>query len=930
MLKKIILIILLSIPVTANAGFWDALGACFADPCNCGDSNPTRWEDWNGQHLNKGKKNRVCPPWNKTGGRGAHTCLLQSKLPQPFTPYYSFLCAEETPESNYFKPKIRVRGQQCNIVACWTSKDSLAWDGRCVTLAGGYGLPLIRMCARIAIPANYAANFPEDPGYTTGVHLNFEGATVDDEPVLGYDGQPIVFNPPKLCLYQDPAFLSFKNGLDLMDLDPNKMPYHKTKELHPVIKVIIFFFKMAMEVATSPMQMISSLFTMMGGGPDSGFGKIIGELFKFLDWLIKLVGTIIIEILKAIGQINRAVDDTIYGCVKLPMGPYPPPFCPVVAPFFETAYTQKICRKGDDGAPLPSIEDEPCVVSTLENNFVRNSVRVTFENFVPLCKNGEDPLLTDKCVTLDNLGVFGSATGIHASTGKTDIIPACVGAPSGSLCVKTKIPHNCSVTANGCQDGFRIVYGLRIGSSSTPQSYYKDDSDDCPNNDSIDCQEIWGVNTSEFVDTSLAFPAIEDISDIAPLTKTISLKDKAGRYASFLVSIVRVSSYDPVLQETQEPKQICVAQGDTVVGCEDRAPVPKPKVYDCNDSLAPISCTSSYFAPKLVATIKDRSDSTSAVVEPLSVYNMNNSSAGIVNLGGYNFDSFVTDDSFVKKPFSGPKSPNPGSLFGTYQNNDSPLKSDLTENPDAVYITGLEYINDYYYVGGKYACLENVDVEKCPTNVKNCVLSNLDNANIVSCSDFLGKLAVYPNLALCTSAQSSSCTTIVDSLTGGVSIRSCGANSGIYCYTSPGSTEVCKITSDPTRRYIPSPSLGATLSDSQYFDIENISPGYAYDQNLYFLRDKSPYEMSLCTNIPLPSCSPTYDYNQDSGYASWPATPAGQMGTGTCQPGKNPVGSLQRRCVPDANTRTFKFEPLYSWDRSGSSPVKVYSNVKCQ
>ena len=28
--------------------------------------------------------------------------------------YYENLCGEETPDSTYFEPKIRVRGQQCN------------------------------------------------------------------------------------------------------------------------------------------------------------------------------------------------------------------------------------------------------------------------------------------------------------------------------------------------------------------------------------------------------------------------------------------------------------------------------------------------------------------------------------------------------------------------------------------------------------------------------------------------------------------------------------------------------------------------------------------------------------------------------------------------------------------------------------------------
>jgi hypothetical protein len=933
-LKRIILIILLYLPVSAHGGFWEALGACFTDPCNCGDGNPTRWEDWNGEHINKGKKNRVCPPWNKGGGRNNHTCLVKAPFPKPFIAYYQNLCAEEAPESNYFTPKIRIRGQQCNFAACWTTKDSLRWDGQCKTLAGGYGLPLHRMCARIAIPANYAANFPQDPGYTAKVHLNYEGATVHDDPIIGYDGRVLSFDPPKLCAYYDPAFLSFKDGFDLMDLDPGKQSYHKTKELHPVIKVIIFFFEIATQSDMSPFQMLGSLFSMLTGG-DQGmttFIKILGDIFDYMSFLIKLIGQVIIALLKEIGQINRAVDSTIYGCVKIPMGPYPPPFCPIIGDFFETAYTQKICQKDSSGEPVDSVSEAECVVSTLDNNFVRNSVRVTFKNYVPLCKNGEDPLVTDKCVVLDNIGGFGTPTQLHILTAKTDILPPCIGAPSGSVCVKTKIPHTCSVAANGCGTGFRVVYGRNIGGVITPEDYFQEDVPDCPSSSSIGCQQLWGINTSEFADISLIFPPVQMPSDIMPLVDTVSMKDKAGRSASFSVSIVRTSSFDETLGLSREPNQICVTQGDEVVGCEDRTPFTKPTVYDCTNPLAQalVNCSSSYFAPRFVATVTDGLDSTSAVISPLSVYNALSAIEGLpVNLAGYNFDSFVTDDSLVRKPFSGSKSPNPGSLFGTYQNNVSPLRNDLSENPDAIYISGLEYINDKYHLGGKYACLEPLDIDKCPANIKNCVLSRLDNTNIVSCETFIGKLAQYAGLSMCTSAQASSCNIVAENITGGggtVSIRSCGANSGIYCYTSPGSVDICKISNDPTRRYLPNPALGAILSDSQYFDITTTSPGYQYDKDLYSLRDKTPYEMNLCTTIPQPTCAATFDYNAESGFASWPETPVGSFATGTCQPGLNPVAPLQRRCIPDPDNQTFKFEPLYSI--SGGN--RVYTNVKCQ
>lgn len=917
-------------PITANASVWDAIGACFTDPCNCGDSNSTRWEDWNNQHINKGQKNRNCPPWNKTDGRNDHTCLVKAGFPGAWIGYYENICGEETSDSTYLSPKIRVRGQQCNAFACWSTTDTLDWDGECVTLASGYGLPLLRMCARIAIPADYKENFPQDPGYTPKKHLNFEGANVDDDVILGYDNQPIDFNPPKLCLYKDPAFLSFTDGFDIMDLNPYKQSAHKISETHPVVKVIIFFAEIASQTSQTPLQLLSTLFDQMNNGDEgqTTFFTVMSDLFQYIGWIIEQIGDAIITLLEEIGQINRAVDSTSYGCVNLPMGPYPPPCCPTIAPFFQTAYTQKICRKDSGGVPLPSTGDEPCVVSTLNNNLIKNSVRITFENFVPLCGNGQLPN-TDKCVAINNLNLAGTPSALHTLTGKTDVLPLCSNAPSGSVCVNTTIPHTCSVPANGCQSGFRVVYGVKVGSTVSPGLYFRDDLQDCPTNNAVACQQIWGINTSEFVDISLTFPTIQSTPDLTPLQTSTSLTDKNGNVVNFSVSIVRTPTFDSALGFMQDPKQICVTQNDIVVGCENRAPFTKPIVYDCSNSLAPVSCTSTYFQPKLVASITSGGDITSAVVEPLSAYNTSNVSNQI-NLAGYNFSSFVTDDSFVKKPFSGTSSPNPTTLYGTYQNNALPLNPDHSVNTYAVYLYGLEYINDQYHLGGKYSCLENIDINKCPNNTSICVLTNLQNRNIVNCNDFINKLPNYNGLGLCNSTQAGTCTTIVDSLpgsSGGISIRSCG--NSVYCYTDQANVEVCKISNLASDRYLPSASLGSVLSDSQYYDINNTSPGYNYDKSLYALRDKTSYEMNLCTTIPQPKCAATNTYSQDDGYAAWPETTVGDIATGTCNSGGVALAPLQRRCIPNPDTQTFEFEPLYTWDLSGSTPVKVYGNVQC-
>ncbi len=940
MIKRIALLLLFwcYCPV-AFAGFWSAVGACFTDPCNCGDSNSTRYENWDGQRWNKGKKNTLCPPWNKNGGRDNNICLVKASFPGAGIGYYENLCGEETPESSYFNPKIRVRGQQCNAVACWTTNNTLNWDGECVTLAGGYGLPLHRMCARIALPRDDIRGFAEDPGYTKDQHLNFEGATKNDEPIYGNGGTEVDLDSPKLCIYQDPSFFSFEDGFDVMDLNPNKQSYHKTSEVHPIIKVIQFFVKAASGIAQSPFDLLSSLFGLMDNGEDgeTTFGSVLKDLFSFLGDIIEWVGDLLITFLDEIGQINRAVDDKVYGCVNLPLGPFPPPFCEQVAPFFQVATTQTICHIGDDGFPAASVSGKECVVSNVNNSFIRNSLRVGYETLVPLCREGENPMTTDKCVVLENLGAFSSAQGMHASTAMRDIIKHCDAAAPGAVCVRTMLPHQCSVTSNGCQDGFRVVYGTKLGNSLTPKPYFHDDLADCPSSSSATCQDIWGINTGEFIDVTLSFPSIQTAYDISPLTKNFTLADKGGRTAYFHASIVRIPGFNSAYSFTQETNQLCVFEGDFVVGCRDRVPHSRPRIYDCGSTAVPgISCTTSYFAPKFIVSYKEGGDQTSALIEPQSVYNASSTINSVVNLAGDAFSSFVTDDTFAVKPFSGANAPNPASLFGVYQDNILPVVGS-TVNPDAVYLSGLEYINGSYHLGGRHACLEGEGLQKCPDNPEICVLTKLLNKDIVRCSIVTSKSAQHFGLSLCTVGQAASCP-VIDSMTktagGTVNIRDCGSYTKCY----DGNVELCKLSSDPADRHIPSASLGNVLSDSQYYNPSASShhtgspPGVAinYDADQYGLRSKTAVEMGLCTTIPQATCAEQNDYSEDNGYARWPSVALGEISRGTCRPGWHAVRPLKRHCIPFPDTKTFGFEPLYRVKYGVFGIVyNEYTDVKC-
>ena len=187
MFKKLVLLILVtligysSVAMADGELSWGAIIACVEDPCNCLLEPKTRIEKHPTFSVRMMARDAVCPPWNKGGGRHNNTCLMLKHYPSTPTFVYKNLCAEAAPDSTYFTPRIRVRGQQCNTLACWTTDNTLDWDGDCVTLASGYGaFPLYRMCARVALPEDQVKGFPQDPGYTNGKHIDNTGTTQDD------------------------------------------------------------------------------------------------------------------------------------------------------------------------------------------------------------------------------------------------------------------------------------------------------------------------------------------------------------------------------------------------------------------------------------------------------------------------------------------------------------------------------------------------------------------------------------------------------------------------------------------------------------------------------------------------------------------------------------------------------------------------------
>jgi hypothetical protein len=1003
-LKKYCLLVLLLLLNSFNcyASFWDDVGECITNPCNCGQG--TRNETWpiGSSENKKYDRNTLCAPWNKEDGRN-NTCLLQFPYPPSIDPssvfkgdtenlanagYYAHYCAEKTLNSSYFNPKILVRTQTCNAVACWTLSTTLNWNGECMVWPGPYGLPLKRICARVALPVTPAnplvpgsTEIPQDPGYTPGEHLDLDGSTKPDKQVYGVDGQVIKFNPPKLCAYSDPGLVNIISDTgphrDPLDWNPVHQPLHKTNELHPLTKVLIFF------IDHSGTKQISSMVDMLLdalGGSVKGL-DVFKSIFDFIAIIFNGPAETAKIMLKFFGTLNGSVDDYPFGCVEIPIGPYPPPYCNPLSAVPPAATVQPICKidpKNDGITRVQSTTDSPCVNSVFDNNFISNSIRISLDNFIPICSNGENPK-TNKCVLFNKIDL-NSASTFHTNSAFTDLIKPCSsnGSCTGDIpCVCTKLTTtNCTDGTTGsnemynCGAGFRVVYPSALPSSKSfipkPSNYFFNDLKDCKSTSDTSCQKIWGINTGSFIDVNLTFPEAEQNPATGELaTAPLTIKDSLGDERKFTVSIVRKSTpknnsddtTDEINTLTQEPNQICAFEAisssqQIIVGCEERDPPTKPILLECSSDRKPagLYCSNnSYYTPQFIAVMRAGTNSTGVVVEPCSVHNnkcVDNSDGSkpkplktTVNLAGYNFTSFVTDDNYATKPFSGSRSINPSSIYGYYKKY-GPYLPDGSLNPNAIYLNGLEYFNDRYIQGGTHACLQPESLLHCPSDKTNCVLTNLLNRDLIDCKIFANKAGRYSNLGLCTSSSSTSCQK-VDSISGqdgGITINQC--NNGIYCYTNTANKEVCKPSMNKNDRFVtidgklthvdPSAdqlnayydlnSSYSTLKDLANNDksdepSSSFDSSDPFDESLYGLRDKTAIELGLCVSIPQPVCPAITNPGFADGNATWPETTVGTEASGKCIPGYipiNPSTPLKRYCLSNAEQQKVAFEPLDS------------------
>jgi|GEM_PF-3255562 len=966
----------ITLPTQSYAGF---------DPCNWGPGTRGRKvEVWDGQERSL-DWSKVCPPWNRSPGRGG--CLKKYPMPGDFDMMYNKYCAEKSTQSTYFDPKIHVRIQTCNA-ACWTLDKHLSGDGQCMIFPGALGIPTTRLCARVAIPASPELGEPADHGYTYGLHLNEEGALKVDPIPTGVDGENIYYARPKVCAYWDPSvydalmnyaamlftgpagivfgaavtadsLLPGGQGDEILSHDkqfilatgvsPEDLEYHRERssvarglqsnlqpdlwDLNPVKQSVhfheggvFFVFELLIQLVKLGVGLQDMIVNLVNSLPD-GLKYLIYVLSSTF-WIIQALAIIgeevMIPVLEYFGQFNNVVGAAI-GCVLIPLGPFPPPYCPDNIPIPPASpITQEICKTTTAGTEIPDSVTK-CIQSEATNNAIQNSTRIGFNVSMPICAADQTP--GDICVKVHPTAADGvqpaNASLIYAVTDNTGLLSVCDGSHSNVPCVESPdLAEKCAKDTEWCNKGIRLIYSTSA-SGLMPQikHYYDTSMRDC-GGDTATCQEIWGVNVGDFADLTVTFPEEEEEYNVEDLvSEPVNITKPNGDVLSAKLLIPREAKTHDSGVDLEPSNMYVVNQLDKIIGSMERAKAPKPTVYQCNSQ--GVNCTSHHLRPAMVVKLQVGSDSTKGALSTETYFDdprpRNTLGNTQVNLAGRDYTSFVTDSSLTQKPFEGPRALNPSTIFGEYRGGVVPYDSEGNLLPgDHVYTGGLEYFAGEYKMGGELMCLSGYQFEDCFTSSlpENCVLTKFTNSDYVKCTDFFNRITTkYPSLGLCSEIQMGEygnveTISLRDPVSGTVPITiKKDPDFSVFCYDYPereAKGKLCMSSQKISDRQAPA-GYTRILPDSAYYNYDKLNPP---NPDILSVRNKTPLEHGLCVNVPTP---PTCKARRDR-YALWPETEAGLQATGQCVPGKISKGpdALKRHCTFNLRRGTAKWESLDS------------------
>lgn len=828
-------------------------------------------------------------------------------------------------------------------------------------------------------------------GYTYGWHLDNEGYPTADQIFTDDDGNEVVLNFPKTCAYWDPyigdkfghLFGFFVNGisqmvtgvdvtvgnagiteahmqkfkdaaavtateaasltrvrvaqsyfqLDVFDLNPVYQPVHYAEGgTHFLFRMIIAMFRMGLSLD----QMRNQLIMMASNSMDMPEVMISG-ISGLLDFMA--VGGIgfgpnplMMQTLEYFGQLNNVVGASL-GCVDVPLGPYPPPYCPTLTAAPPVPVLTKICPTeivGGTATEATATPSSRCVKSSVQNNAVHNAVRVSFSNSLPVCTGPRTPNM-GLCVRIplsqtgSTVNYATSALAMNTLTSGLNTLRKCSTIPALAAempCVEVA-DSRCTGTNRYCPTNLRILYSDREATSAT-QEYYPGVVDCTPSATGSSCQKIWGVDIGDYRDIAINFPTTETSYNTSALTASTNIVDPSNTSMAVTAKIYRAPTTHATGVSMSNSSIYAFDAANTLLGSVTRAEMPMPTVMSCNPPApgAIATCSTSHVRPALIAKVGIGSSTTEGAVSLDTYYSGSGGvSTETLNLAGYDYRTFATDNSLITAPFLGPRSINGSSIYGSSYINGPPYNSGGTVNSGARYRDGLEYINGQYIYGGNYLCLKDYEFERCGVSASdmNCVKTNMTNTSLINCRDFQTRVASnssYTGISLCNAQQRSSYSLTRNETFTGPNITVGIYNSGTqYCYdysSSGANGPLCAAGRTRSLRVDPASSITGALTSSQFYNYNPSSPPTPPET----VRDKTPMEHGLCVPIPaMPRCGATSASAASSnGNATWAAANIGVNSVGTCSPGymrKSP-SSLSRLCVRNNTNGSAQLQALTS------------------
>ena len=801
-----------------------------------------------------------------------------------------------------FNPSITV--SNTTLAFCVGTRGTITLNafGQCKAIG------LLRTCARFTPPCQYGNN------WCCGGNCSV-GASNSSCP-----------NCKAESAYRICAFYDLPIPLDPNDNNLNLMPYQKDTPVPPAVKG---GSTIAVEGAM--------LFAAGSLVPGLGLGvQMIGEAMMIAGGIMDLVQVIT-------SVINYTVVANV-GCIDVPLGPIPPPFFSSIVGTTPTASASQICQYSpefevttadgytqEEASELNykqiSTPGTPCEIgagtssSPSYSSFENTSIRVFFENALPLCTGNSTSGNLDICVMTNNVASPSSLAQTNNS-----LLPIC----------SNGITSNCINFPSKKTTGgpYRTYYTLTSNiDGSTGTTTYVDLS-----NNSNYSLSLASINDNPYIDI------------VAGGSGTITDYNNTAR--SFSASIdptgTQICAYDTT-DSTGQPLE---------VGCFDRPisttlPTVTPCAAGCdyassNTASQPIVSVSVGNPAKsgvmgVALALQDPSSTSNppGVLPPtpfcMQDDNMSNGSASNVAnqvpcmIYSSPFSVYLTDQ-FNSTPANSPTG------NGT-------VTASQTSNNGSSIVTGINYVNGSYCFGATNLCLtgylnpeQTVVAKTVPitttvngltttqyqvsNNIQDRIIPPYYNPSNPSQVLYPGAI-VGPNVSnppALFNPDVNYLTSSIPNPTLTIGFIDSGTNTPVANPACTSGTASCVPNSTPTgTSTVPvsctctgtsgeAPTSCTIQGCSVAFIASNPSEnttnflGYQLGSNQYLLYDANgnqaygerplnAVEQGLCAPIPSPTCAAIDEDSSgiNDGEATWPQTNLNNTATGTCLPGAAPT-----------------------------------------